>query len=300
MATDDGDNMKLGGVNIGKDSHVLTLIRVCEAAREITDKALSHDDANVSLCEPLPMTEERRTIHYVYDDAIYYKITTHTVPGYAFAFDRDNRISAYRQAGGPDDAWDYLGEADRWTSRSVPMLVYEGLDKLVLVCMSKYTDDSVEPSDSDAASTSDEAYPDPFISPDGSLAIMTGSLRATAFPLDGSQEVVYPASGTPATKYAVSAAKSDEGDLRLVVYHRSYRQRTAWDETLFNRLLHRDIPEKKLLKQSQRATSASLPEGLSVAEIKSSASFIPVPITADGEIAQMVETLDEHLSVEAD
>lgn len=300
MATDGGDMMKLGSVNIDKDSHVLTLIRVCEAAREITDKALSHGDESVSLCEPLPMCEERKTIHYLHDGAIYYKIITHTVPGYAFAFDRDNRISAYRQVGGPDDAWDYLGEADKWTSRSVPLLVYEGLDKLVLVCMSKYTDDSLETSDSETASTSDEAYPDPFISPDGSLAIMTGSLRATAFPLDGSHEVVYPASGTPATRYAVSAAKSDEGDLRLVVYHRSYRQRTTWDETLFNRLLHRNIPEKKLLKQSQRATSASLPEGLSVAEIKASAAFTPVPITADGDMAQMVQTLDEHLSVETD
>lgn len=294
---DDNEGTGMGASAMADmDMRGSTMVDVCEAAREVANEAIVHTGDDVSPCCSLPITAERMTIHYEMDDAIYYKLISHTVPGYGLALDRDGRVSAFREQDGPDGPWMFLGKTDdRWPDVSIPLLCYEGRDKLVIACVSRFSDDTDEEQDIAGA----KAFAKPFISSDGSLAIAHGSLRVIAFAIDGSGEVTYPVSGTAATDYAVSAARTDEGALRLLVYTSQVtKPRESFRERLLDRIFDETRSGRRRKPSHERVTD--LPEGLSVADVEGAVSFMPVPITSDGHIAEVVATLDKGFSTDAD
>ena len=87
-----------------------SMISVCEAARAVTNEAIVQAGDVKSSCSSLPITPERMTVHYEMDGAIYYKLLSHTVPGYGRALERNGRVSAFREQDGPDGPWVFLGQ----------------------------------------------------------------------------------------------------------------------------------------------------------------------------------------------
>lgn len=273
-----------------------SMISVCEAARAVTNEAIVQAGDVISSCSSLPITPERMTVHYEMDGAIYYKLLSHTVPGYGLALERNGRVSAFREQDGPDGPWVFLGKTDdRWPDVSIPLLCYEGRDKLVIACVSKFSDDTDAEQDIAAA----RAFTKPFLSPDGNLAIAHGSLRVVAFAVDGSGEVTYPVTGTAASDYAISAARTEDGALKLLVYTSQVtKPRESFRERLIDRIFDETRSGRKRKSTHEKVTD--LPEGLSVADVEGAVSFMPVPITSNGHIAEVIATLDAGFSTDAD
>ena len=86
----DEDMVKEGidAARVGIGMQESSMISVCEAARAVADEAIVQTGDVISSCSSLPITPERMTVHYERDDAIYYKLLSHTVPGYGLAFER--------------------------------------------------------------------------------------------------------------------------------------------------------------------------------------------------------------------